>query len=148
MRQNWRPHVVNRDSSAEITRVHTAAIAQAFATHTRDVTSSSPQFRDGVNVSMPGSYPARGYTRAGSESPFTLAEQLEFVGMVLVDRSAVADADQNGVRQLRPHQVVADELKAFVERGRGLVAANDLGLGQQEAGERDPLLFARREHLG
>ena len=59
MRQNWRPQVVNRASSAKTTTVHTAAIAQAFATQSRDVISSSPQFRDGVNVSMPGSYPAR-----------------------------------------------------------------------------------------
>ena len=79
-----------------------------------DVISSSPQFRDGVNVSMPGSYPARRYTRAGfrfalhpAESPFAVAEQFEFVRVVLLDRSAVADADQNGVRQLRAHQVVA-----------------------------------------
>jgi len=58
MRQNCLPHVVYRAISARITHVHTAAIAQAFATHTRDVISSPPQFRDGVNVSMPGSYPA------------------------------------------------------------------------------------------
>jgi hypothetical protein len=59
MRQNCLPHVVYRAISARITHVHTAAIAQAFATHSSDVMSSSPQSRDGVNVSMPGSYRAR-----------------------------------------------------------------------------------------
>ena len=58
MRQNWRPHVVKRASSARITTMHTAAIAQAFATHSAEVINSLPQSSDGVNVSMPGSYPA------------------------------------------------------------------------------------------
>ena len=46
----------------------TAAIAHAFATHSADATSSSPQSRDGVNVSMPGSYPGSRHTGAGSVS--------------------------------------------------------------------------------
>jgi hypothetical protein len=33
-----------------------------------------------------------------AESPFALAEQLEFVRVMLLDGGAVADADQNGVR--------------------------------------------------
>ncbi len=104
MRQNCRPQVVNLPSSAKTTTVHTAAITQALATHSTDVTNSSAQSRDGVKVSMPGSYPAPRLNGDGlvaldsAESPFAVAKQLEFVGVMLLDRGAVADADHNGFR--------------------------------------------------
>jgi hypothetical protein len=62
---------MNLPSSVSTTSMHTAPITHAFATHSTDVMSSSPQLRDGVKVSMPGSYPARRYTGTGS-SPSTL----------------------------------------------------------------------------
>ena len=60
----------------------------------------------------------------------------------------MADADHDGVRQLGAHQLVERELQTLVERRGGLVEEHRLGLGQQDAGERDPLLLARGEHLG
>ena len=110
-----------------------------------------------MNVSsMRGSYPGDGHTGAGSfsspstsaEPPIAFAEQFEFVRVVLLDGVAVADADQDRVRQLCPHQVVEHELQAFVECRRGLVEEGRLRFGQQDAGECDPLLFAGGEHLG
>ena len=108
-----------------------------------------------MNVSMPGSYPALrhtgGFRLAAAdppEPPFAVAEQFELVGVMLLDGGAVAHADQDGVRQLGAHQLVEQELQAFIERGRGLVEEHHLGLGEQDAGERDALLLAGGEHLG
>ena len=38
------------------------------------------------------------------------------MGVVLLDGAAMADADQDGLRQLGAYQVVADELEALVQR--------------------------------
>jgi len=67
---------------------------------------------------------------------------------MLLHRRAVADADQDGFRKLGAHQLIEQELKALVERRGGLVEEHHLGSGQQDAGERDPLLFPGRQHLG
>lgn len=77
-----------------------------------------------------------------AESPFAVAEQFEFVGVVLLDGFAVADTDQDGVGQLGPNQVVHQVFQTLVERRRGLVEEHRLGGGQQYARERDSLLLA------
>ena len=48
----------------------------------------------------------------------------------------------------RANQLVHRHFQTLVERRRGLVEEHRLRLGQQDAGERHPLLFAGREHLG
>jgi hypothetical protein len=50
------PHLVNRAISASAASMQTAPMTHALATHSSDVTSSLPQSRVGVNVSIPGSY--------------------------------------------------------------------------------------------
>ena len=82
---------------------HTAQIAHALATHSSDGTGTLPQSIEGVNISMPGSYPASlhrdGFLALhAAESPLSVAEQFEFVCVMLLDGGAVADADQNRVR--------------------------------------------------
>jgi hypothetical protein len=96
--------VVNRAISASTTSTQTTPMAHALATHSSDVMSSLPQSSVGVNVSIPGKLPGAGLhghwlvAPHPAESPFAVAEQFEFVCVMLLDGGAVADADQNGVR--------------------------------------------------
>ena len=80
--------------------------------------------------------------------PAAVAEQLQLLAVVLLDGAAVADADQDGVRQPLPHQLVEHQLQTLVQRRGRLVQEHRLGPGQQDARECHALLLAGREHLG
>ena len=57
IRQNCLPHPVKRAIRTRMTSVAIAAIAQPLAIQTRDAHSSFPQSIEGVNISIPATYP-------------------------------------------------------------------------------------------
>ena len=59
----------------------------------------------------------------------------------------MADADDDGVRQLGAQQFVQRELQAVIQCGGGLVEEHRLRSGQQDSGEGDALLLTGESTL-
>ena len=85
--------------------------------------------------------------RSTNEPPPPSMEKLQFLLVVLLDGGAVADADDDGVGQPGSQHLVHLELQAFVEGRCRLVEEDRLGFGEQDTGERDPLLLAGHSTL-
>ena len=67
--------------------------------------------------------------------------------MELVERAAVADADDDALRQFAFQSAVEQGFGRFVQSGGGFVEQDDFGLGEQGADEGDALQLARREFV-
>src|SRR5208283_2398915 len=70
MRQNWRPHRVNRTATIATMSKHIPLTAQASRIHREDETSSWPQSIEGVNFSnrrSPCSAAYRPFSRAADD---------------------------------------------------------------------------------
>src|ERR1700684_582074 len=77
-----------------------------------------------------------------AQFPLACAEQLEQLIVVLFDGAPMADADHDTLWKFGAQQLVKRKFQPFVERRRGLIQEHRLRLGEQDAGEGDPLLLA------
>ena len=67
--------------------------------------------------------------------------------MELVERAAVADADDDALRQFVLQGAVEQGFSRFVQGGGGFVEQDDFGLREQGADESDALQFAGGEFM-
>ena len=67
--------------------------------------------------------------------------------MELIERAAVADADDDTVGQFLLQCAVEHGFGRFVQSGGGFVEQDDFGLREQGADEGDALQFARGEFV-
>lgn len=67
--------------------------------------------------------------------------------MEFIERAAVADADDDALRQFAFQSAVEQGLGRFVQGGSGFVKQDDFGLREQGADEGDALQFARGEFV-
>ena len=67
--------------------------------------------------------------------------------MEFVERAAVADADDDALRQFVLQSAVEQGFGRFVQGGGGFIEQDDFGLREQGADEGDALQFARGEFV-